>query len=85
VDGKLYVDVASVNNAIAHFYENLYHEDQLSRNFLDSIAFASISLDDARDLEKDFTEEEVGNAITQLGNEKALGPDGFNIAFFQHC
>jgi len=82
VDGKLYVDAALVNNAIVHFYENLYHEDQPSRIFLDGITFASISLDDARDLENDFIEDEDWNAITELGNEKAPGPDGFNIAFF---
>jgi len=27
----------------------------------------------------------VRNAINELGKEKAPGPDGFNIAFFQHC
>ena len=52
------------------------------RIFLGGITFVSISLDDARDLEKDFVEDEVWNAISELGNEKALGPDGFNIAFF---
>ena len=50
--------------------------------FLNGITFASISLDDARDLEKVFIEDEVWNAITELGNEKALGPNDFNIAFF---
>jgi len=35
-------------------------------------------------LEKDFSEEEVRNAMNDLGKEKAPGPDGFNIAFFQH-
>ena len=54
VDGELYVDTALVNNALFHFYENLYHEDQPSRIFLDGIAFASISLDDATDLENFF-------------------------------
>ena len=46
------------------------------------IAFASISPDDASDLVKDFTEDEVWNAISELGNEKAPGSYGFNIAFF---
>jgi len=82
VDGQLYVDAVLVNNAIVHFYENLYYEDQPSRIFLADIAFASISLDDAIDLEKVFTEVEVRNAITELGDEKAPGPDDFNIAFF---
>jgi len=79
VDGELYVDAALVNNAIVHFYENLYKEDQPSMIFLDGIAFAFISCDDARNLEKDFAEDEVWNAITELGHEKASGPDGFNI------
>ena len=33
----------------------------------------------------DFSEDEVWQAITNLGKEKAPSPDGFNIAFFQHC
>jgi len=36
-------------------------------------------------VEKDFTEDEVWNAITKLGNEKALRLDDFNIAFFHRC
>ena len=71
MDGELYVDDASVNNVIVHFYENLYHEDQPSRIFLDGIAFSSISFDDARDLENDFTEDEVWNAITELQRESS--------------
>ena len=38
-----------------HFDKNLYHEDHPSKHFLDGIVFAFISLDDAKDLEKDFT------------------------------
>jgi len=73
VDGELYNDAALVNDAIVHFYENLHHEDQPSRIFLDGIAFASITLDDASDLENDFTEDEVWNAIAELGKEKPQG------------
>ena len=71
-------------NAIVHFYQNLYHEDRPSRLFLDGTAFVSISLDDDRDLEKDFREDEVWNAIIDVGNKKDPGLDGLNIAFFQH-
>ena len=70
-DGELFVNATVVNKAIGHFYENLYQEDQPSRPFLGGIAFTSISLDDARGLEKDFTEDEVWKAITDLGKEKA--------------
>jgi len=37
------------------------------------------------DFLKEFSKEEVWKAINDLGKEKAWGPDGFNIAFFQHC
>jgi len=84
VDGECFVD-APMKNAIVQFYDHLYHEDHPVRPFLGGIAFNAISLEDARDLVKDFTEDEVWKAITDLGKEKALGPDGFNIAFFHHC
>ena len=81
VDGEPFIDAATVKNAIIHFYENLYQEDQPSRCFLNGIVFASISLDEARDHSEVFTEDEISNAIFKLGNEKALGPDGFDLAF----
>ena len=51
---------ASVKNAIVQFYDHLYHEDQPFRPSLGGIAFNSISLEDAQDLVKEFTEDEVG-------------------------
>jgi len=53
VDGEPFIDAATVvKTSIVHFYENLYQKDQPSRLFLDGIAFASISLDEDKDLEK---------------------------------
>jgi len=37
------------------------------------------------ELGKDIPEEEVWKTINDLGKEKASGPDGYNIALFQHC
>jgi len=42
-------------------------------------------MEDALELEKEFFEEEVRSAINGLEKDKAPGPDGFNIAFFQSC
>ena len=39
VDGEPYVDGAAVKNVFVQFYENLYHDDEPSRLFLDGIAF----------------------------------------------
>jgi hypothetical protein len=35
------------------------------------------------DLCKEFTEEEISNALFQIGPLKAPGPDGFPARFFQ--
>ena len=85
VDGVSCDDNSSVKEAIVNFYNKLYEEDYPSRPFLEGLAFDSISEDDACDLLREFSEEEVWRAINELGKEKAPGPDGFNIAFFQHC
>ena len=63
----IFADAASVKNAIVQFYDHLYHEDQPFRSFLGGIAFNSISLEGARDLIKEFTEDEVWKAIIDLG------------------
>ncbi|XP_028054720.1 uncharacterized protein LOC114258913 [Camellia sinensis] len=36
-------------------------------------------------LEAEFTEEEVSHVIKSCEGNKALGPDGFNLAFFKKC
>jgi len=46
-----------------YFCENLYQEDQPSRPILDGIPFSSICLDEASDLKKVFTEDEICNTI----------------------
>ena len=85
MNGQVFGDVVSMKNAIVHFYENLFHDSHAQRPFLDGISYATISSEDSLELVRAFSEEEVRNAINDLGKEKAPGPDGFNIAFFQHC
>jgi len=59
VDGELHVYDSYVKGAMVHFYEKLYHENFPSRPFLEGISYSSISLEDAIELEKDFSEEEI--------------------------
>ena len=42
-------------------------------------------MEDAAWLEKPFDEEEVTNVVKGFNREKAPGPDGFQLSFFQHC
>ena len=40
---------------------------------------------DAAKLEEPFCEEELFIALSELNGDKALGPDDFSLAFWQHC
>lgn len=42
-------------------------------------------MEDKDFLETQFTEEEVMAAIRGMSGDKAPGPDGFPLAFFQNC
>ena len=71
VEGELHGDASSAKDAIVLFYEKLYHEDASSRPFLEGISYNSIDEEDALELVKEFSEEEVWKAINELGKDKA--------------
>jgi hypothetical protein len=50
---------------------------------VDGLSFDSILEFEACWLERDFGEEEVRNVVTAIVGEKASGPNGFSMAFFQ--
>jgi len=72
VDGVSFDDNSSVKEAIVNFYKELY-EDHPSRPFLEGLVYDSISDDEACGLLREFSKEEVWEAINDLGKEKAPG------------
>ncbi|RVW83657.1 Transposon TX1 uncharacterized 149 kDa protein [Vitis vinifera] len=44
-----------------------------------------ISQQEANTLESPFTEDEVHSALMDMNGDKALGPDGFTMTFWQGC
>lgn len=52
---------------------------------MDGIFFDSISESDASWLERAFEEEEVRKVVSTMNSDKASGPNGFSMAFFQAC
>ena len=47
--------------------------------------FKSLEAADSKHLERQFLEEQVVTALHQISREKAPGPNGFTLAFFQQC
>ena len=44
-----------------------------------------ISQQEAENLERPFTEDEIHGALMEMNGDKAPGPDGFTLAFWQSC
>jgi hypothetical protein len=52
---------------------------------VDGLSFDSIMESEARWLERAFEEEEVRKVVLAMNGDKAPGPDGFSMVFFQTC
>ncbi|RVX18473.1 putative ribonuclease H protein [Vitis vinifera] len=57
-------------------------EEEGWRPSVDGISFMRLDISEAEGLEIPFVEEEVLAALTDLGKDKAPGPDGFTMAFW---
>ena len=52
---------------------------------MDGLKFARIEKDEWLELERDFSKEEVVKVLHEMKGDKAPGPDGFTMTFFQKC
>ena len=82
VDGELSLDPKAIVGGISHVYRQLYTENVAHRPLLDDVEFSCISEEDALWLDRPFDEDEVFGVISDFKGDKALGLDGFSMAFF---
>jgi hypothetical protein len=85
IEGVLSNDPNEVKEHIVNFYQNLYTEQSNWRPRMDNQAFSSIDEEEKAWLEREFEEMEVWEVVKGMEGDKAPGPDGFTMAFFQSC
>ena len=68
---------------ITDYFASLYTSEEWERPTLDNLEFDVIGEDRVNWLERKFEEEEVCQAVFDLVGNKAPGPDGFPMAFYQ--
>jgi hypothetical protein len=83
INGELSSEPDAIADCITQFYQNLFTEVGCRRPFLDGLDFSVLSTEDATGLEKPFGEEEVSSVVHVFDGDKAPGPNGFPMAFFQ--
>uniref|UniRef100_A0A2N9I2D6 Reverse transcriptase domain-containing protein n=1 Tax=Fagus sylvatica TaxID=28930 RepID=A0A2N9I2D6_FAGSY len=83
VNGELTSELDAIAECITQFYQNLFTEVDCRWPSLDGLDFSLLSVEDAAGLEKPFEEDEVLGVVHGFVGDKAPGPDGFPMAFFQ--
>lgn len=76
-------DPKVIKAEMARHYKKLFSENGGTRPLFCNSNFEKIAKEDATLLEKPFTEQEVWDAISGCGGDKAPGPDGFNFKFIR--
>jgi hypothetical protein len=85
VDGAVFKVKSEVRGKVVQFYASLYQEQEPWRPTVDGLDFGMILEEEQALLERKFDRDEVLQVVKDLQGDKAPGPDGFTIAFFQKC
>ncbi|RVW19485.1 Transposon TX1 uncharacterized 149 kDa protein [Vitis vinifera] len=74
-----------VREGIANAYQQMLSEDSGWQADIGRLRLDQISHQEAENLEAPFSEVEVHSALMEMNGNKAPGPDGFTVAFWQSC
>ena len=83
VDGAVYKVESEVREKVVQFYASLYQEHEPWRPTVDGLDFDLISDEEQAMLERKSNRDEVLQVVNDLQGDKALGPDGVTMTFFQ--
>ncbi|RVX14524.1 putative ribonuclease H protein [Vitis vinifera] len=74
-----------VRVGVVNVYQQLLSENLDWKADIGGLQLDQISQQEAGFLELPFSEEEVHSALMEMNGDKAPGPDGFTMAFWQKC
>jgi hypothetical protein len=85
IEGTVTSDSKEVEDGIVQYYKQLYCESTPWRPTLNGLPFKTLVSEEANSLILPFGEDEVLEAVRCMSGDKAPGPDGFTMAFYQAC
>ncbi|RVW31161.1 putative ribonuclease H protein [Vitis vinifera] len=74
-----------VREGIVNAFQQLLSEEPGWRVDIGGLHLHRLSFQEAENLELPFSEEEIHFALLEMNSDKALGSDGFTVAFWQAC
>ena len=85
VDDCWHTEEIDLKNSVVGAFNKLYTEEGRWRPEVEGLPFMRLDSIEAEGLEVPFAEGEVFAALSDLGKDKAPGPDGFTMAFWLFC
>ena len=85
INGVWLSEEQEVRTGIADAFKQLLTKDLEWKADIGGLNLNQISQQEADTLELPFTEDEVHSALMDMNGDKALGSDGFTVAFWQCC
>ncbi|RVW41080.1 LINE-1 reverse transcriptase-like [Vitis vinifera] len=85
VNGEWLVEEQEVKEGIVNSFQQLLTEDMAWQADIGNIQMGCISQQDAECIEVPFVENEIHSALMEMNGDKAPGPDGFSVAFWQNA
>ena len=85
IEGTLTSDPKEIEESILRYYKQLYSESTQWCLSLNGLPFTALESEEANNLVLLFGEDEVLDAVRVMAGDKAPGPDGFTMAFYQAC
>ncbi|KAL6314020.1 hypothetical protein AAG906_011754 [Vitis piasezkii] len=83
IDGVWLEEDQEVREGIANAFHQRLSEDVGWKADIEGIQLNRISQQEAKSLEIPFSENEIHSALMEMNGDKAPGPDGFTMAFWQ--
>ncbi|RVW93878.1 Transposon TX1 uncharacterized 149 kDa protein [Vitis vinifera] len=84
VNGEWLVEEQEVREGVVNSFQQLLSEDMDWQADIGNIQVGCISQQEAESLEVPFVEIEIHSALMEMNGDKAPGPDGFTVAFWQN-
>ncbi|KAL6329196.1 hypothetical protein AAG906_014805 [Vitis piasezkii] len=85
INGVWLSEEQEVREGIANAYQQMLSEDSGWKADIGRLQLDQISQQEAKNMEIPFSEAEVHSALIEMNIDKAPGPDGFTVAFWQSC
>ncbi|KAJ9676862.1 hypothetical protein PVL29_022056 [Vitis rotundifolia] len=85
INGVWLSDEQEIRTGIADAFHQRLTEDTEWMADIGGLDLKQISQDEAGVLERPFSEKEILMALRDMNGDKAPGPDGFTMAFWQFC